>query len=852
MERIAVQTGQQSRSTGAALSRDTVHNIPFMRNAHFTGRDAMLSALHNTLRISSWVQLNEPFGGIGGAGKTQLALEYSYRFGGHYGLVWWIYGERVSQIAAAFAQISEKLRLLPGKTPTQSEEIEAVRQWLSANGNWLIVLDGVEQPYDFKRFLPDSDTGKLLITSRHEQPSLPFTVIPVTYFTAQEALHYLHTMTGRPPDAAMEAVAKGMGGMPLALSLAGAYCRGAGMTFLDYGRQLQAQLEKLKPRQRDARALLAAILLTHFDHLAKTNLACLDLAAFCAYLSPEDISLPFLKGAAESLPPRLGKHLSNPESTNKLIGALKSLGLVSLHEHSLETHPLIQVITRELMNQEQRHTWAAAALRATESAFPVEQAYTHAIPGCTRLLGHSLTAAYHAGSYEIEPELTGALLNQVGLYLYGCNEPVEAQVCYERSIALARRLHGDLHPVVAARINNLGVVHQGQKRLKEARRCYEKAFSIIESLFGQTREDFYNPSDESMLTLPVYNLCNVLMEMEDLSGARTAYSRAIPIFQNVYSWNHPLVAESLNSVGKIWHREGRLPKALKCFESAILSEENTEHPNTARITHYLNNAAMVLMDMEKPLEAQTQVERALGLTRELYNEPHCDLLRELMTLGRVYRAQERNMEAKESFEEALQLSIGLEGPRGYQTGRVRSFLGRACQLCEEFDEALTHFEMARDITMELKGPDCDELVTDYINLGRLHADTARFPDAIDNFERALYLDAKYKALTQDLLATVLNRLGRCLQALDRHEDALVYYQRALIIDRNRYGEYHGNVARDIYYIGSAQAHLGDSVKAIANLMQSLDAYERLLGKNHPKVSRIRKKIDQLNRKQVGD
>ena len=133
-------------------SRKTVSTVSMFKNYAFTGRDEELDNLHQKLlphgqsdSQNNVLASGDPvccvLHGLGGAGKTQTALEYTYRYREDYDAMFWLSAERDPELAASFALIALKLGLVEddGKDGAEGKHnqvkaIQEARSWLQHSG----------------------------------------------------------------------------------------------------------------------------------------------------------------------------------------------------------------------------------------------------------------------------------------------------------------------------------------------------------------------------------------------------------------------------------------------------------------------------------------------------------------------------------------------------------------------------------------------------------------------------------------------------------------------------------------------------------------------------------------------
>jgi hypothetical protein len=156
IERRRAEVAARSGSTAAPIWR-----VPYRRNASFTGREGLLEELHRALTRDAAVALT----GLGGIGKTQLALEYAYRHRDEYRVVWWVRADDEATLAADYAGLATALGLAEREAKEQAVVVAAARVWLEQNTSWLLVFDNAESREPVRDYVPQG-RGAVIITSR--------------------------------------------------------------------------------------------------------------------------------------------------------------------------------------------------------------------------------------------------------------------------------------------------------------------------------------------------------------------------------------------------------------------------------------------------------------------------------------------------------------------------------------------------------------------------------------------------------------------------------------------------------------------------------------------------------------
>src|SRR5438876_3938193 len=165
-----IPSGSASASSAAppsAARPSHAWSVPYARNIHFTGRDEELNDLHRSLSSDQPSRRVQVICGLGGVGKTQLALEYAYRNKDAYNVVWWINADEPATLALGYAKLATQLGMNIPEGMGLDDIRHALRRKLDARKDWLLIFDNVTTSDDVKNYLPIDRTGHVIITSRN-------------------------------------------------------------------------------------------------------------------------------------------------------------------------------------------------------------------------------------------------------------------------------------------------------------------------------------------------------------------------------------------------------------------------------------------------------------------------------------------------------------------------------------------------------------------------------------------------------------------------------------------------------------------------------------------------------------
>jgi tetratricopeptide (TPR) repeat protein len=412
------------------------------KGTNFTGRVDILAELSAALtagQVGAWKQA---LTGLGGTGKSQIAVEYANRHRGDYQFIWWLGSEEPAALAANYAGLASDLNLPEKDSADQTTIIAAVKRWLGENRNWLLVFDNVNIPEDIEHYLPGEGKGHVIITSRNSNWGGVAGEIPIRVFKREESVEFLGRRTKQKNEKDESLLADALGDLPLALEQAGAYIGESAISLADYLKLFQEQRIEILKRGKPVSYpdTIATTWDISFKAVQKESANAIDLLKLLAFLAPDNIPKSLLIKGTSEMPEPLSSVVADGIKFNDSTSALRRYSLISITEDSLSIHRLVQAVLLDRLADDEKKKWADTAIRMVNNAFPTDSEDVRTWPICSLLLPYALSTAKFADELDVAQEVTGQLLNRIGAYLWGRAEFVEAKKNFERALEIYEKI----------------------------------------------------------------------------------------------------------------------------------------------------------------------------------------------------------------------------------------------------------------------------------------------------------------------------------------------------------------------------------------------------------------------------
>ncbi|MEH1894249.1 MAG: tetratricopeptide repeat protein [Nostoc sp.] len=628
----------------------------------FVGREDELQTLHQMLQENNQVAV-AAVAGMGGLGKTELALQYAMAHREIYkgGICWLLAkAEDVGIQIVQFARTQLDLNPPENLTEDPNQKLLAQVQYcfrLWREGDVLLVLDDVSDYEQVKLYLPSpSSRFKVLMTTRQYFGGIAKLSLDV--LQPEAALELLKSLLKETPGriekelAVANQLCEWLGYLPLGLELVGRYLA------RKQDLSLTEMLRRLKEKRLDERSLSKSK--SEGNMTAQRGV----LAAFelsWQELEDEDKQLGCLLSlfAAAPIPWKLVEQCL-PEEDAQDLEEIRDDSLLNLHllqrkaEGIYQLHPLLreffqyQCTGLEQVEEFKRSLCRVMVAVAKEiPEFPTLKqinAVTPAIP-------HIGEVAKDLIQYLSDDDLIWAFFGNARFYngqgLYEQTLP-----WYEQCIEVTKKRLGEEHPNFALTLNDLALLYKSQGRYNEAEFLYLQALALRRCHGGEENSDVA----ESLNNLAV------LYELQGrYSEAELLCLQGLELRQRLVGEEHPDVAESLNTLAGIYDSQKRYSEAESMYLRALELRRRLlgeEHPDFATS---LGNLAYLYQSQGKYGEAELLSLRALELRRHLLGEKHPDFALSFNNLAALYELQGRYSEAEPLHLQALALRRKLLG-----------------------------------------------------------------------------------------------------------------------------------------------------------------------------------------------
>ena len=513
--------------------------------------------------------------GLGGAGKTTVALEYAYRFQDQYELVWMLHAQDNTTLLAQFHDLAQQFEEADPRN--ESDPVARVHAALAHRTRpWLLIFDNVRDHAAARPWLPATGLGHVLVTTQdgHWPAGQAVEVGPLR---PEAAIDFLLGRAGERDRESAHAIAGDLGALPLALEQAAAYMNTTGRRLVEYLELLRTNRPRVLSRNAPLQHIepVTATWSLALEDLAALNPGSVVLLRLLAWLAPEDIPFRLLLSDMAPLPGDLDADVATAVEAlradtlglDDAIAGLRRYSLVGPPSDGVSVHRLVQAVTVDQLEPGARTSWRAAAAALVAAAVPDDSHLRQQWPTCARLLPHAYAVL----------DLTSHPMQRIADSLIAAGDYTTGKAVWEAIVEAAVTAYGPNDPQTWLTRHGHAYATGKAGDPVAARDFYVQMLAAI-----QQEPD---AAEEDILIIGNF-LARWTGEAGDPAAARNLYADLLPEVQRTFG---PDDAETLNvrtCLARWIGEAGEAQRARDMFEELVPVLERVDgaaHPGTLAV-----------------------------------------------------------------------------------------------------------------------------------------------------------------------------------------------------------------------------------------------------------------------------
>ena len=716
--------------------------------------------------------------GLGGVGKTQLALEYVLRHENQYKIVWWIKAETEQGILTDLAGLGEELGLPVGKE--LEANVNRLLKHLATISDWLLVYDNIPEVDDVRKWLPGSENGQILITSRSTKWGGVANPLTVKVMEPAEAIELLLTRSGDDNKAAAIEIAQRVGHLPLALEVAAAFCESTETSLAEYNQLLANRGLELLDIQQAANYpdVISATWQQSFDKAKDDCKQVVDILNTLAFVDADDFPLSVLET-------KLGDTLLLKKALKELLKY--SLVQINKDEQSVSIHRLVQEVYRDHLSDGDNDVSIINTLALLAGVIETNTTDRHEsstwfeylFPHCQAFCSYAATFINKQLEQNVDSQPNpnrkaianlARVYNEMANYLVAIARYSDAESLLLRALNFAEESFGPNALPVSYLLNNFSLLLKATSRSDEAVPIMHRVLEINETLLG---------SHHQTVATMLNNLAEVLQDLGRLNEAEPLLRRALAINEKLLDESHPHVATVLSNLAWLLNITNRWGEAEPMMRRALRIHEQSYGPDHTSVATDLNNLAHLLQTTGKIAEAEPLIRRALEIDKTSYGPNHPRVAVRLSNLAKLFHASNRTSEAEPLMRRALEIDENSLGPEHPNVAIRLNNLAQLMKATNRLEDAEPLMRRALEIVENSFGAEHPKVAIGLNNLASLLQDTHRLEEAEPLMRRALKINENTFGPDHPNVAVQLNNLASLLTDTGRLKEAEPLFVRAI-------------------------------------------------------------------------
>ena len=541
-------------------------HVPYERNPFFTGREELFEEIRHKMLDNQSKRYTHRIAlyGLGGVGKTQISLEYCFRYKSDYDFIFWLSAVDQIRLLSSFREIAVILtehgdRISGG---TGEEIATAVLRWLESKNKWLLIFDNLDDIRIADGYLPHTHlSGHVLITTRNKNcDGIPAEGVEINLLNAKDSISLLLHRSDLENDQREEVKVEAqkivdiLGYLPLAIEQAASYIRSTQNIFeyLETYRQNQkAMLLNRPPGNHPYGESVFTTWKISFHQLKRINPDSILLSQILAFTNPDETLVDFLKAGKTDLQPEWRRILENNFLFRQSLRGLEDYSLIRVSDEGrrITIHRLVQDVVRDDLDVLSQTSISTQALQLALTAFPTT---IHGVnrdvcrtyyPQVTAILNNveklTITSDYTMNYFQLSDHLAS--------YLFSDGYYSDAVKYLARCLEISERMVGKEHSDTLRSMHNLALTYNELGRSNEAIKVHEACLEIRKKVLGEEHPDTLWSMNGLAVTYDRLGRWNEAVRV---------FEACLEIGKRVLGEEHPDTLQSMNNLAVTYDKPG--------------------------------------------------------------------------------------------------------------------------------------------------------------------------------------------------------------------------------------------------------------------------------------------------------
>ena len=735
--------------------------------------------------------------GMGGSGKTQLALEFCRQAEENLGFmaVIWINASSPISVMQSYKVIAKKISKSQ-QDDADSESLislvqDTLRDWKHP---WLFVFDNFDDPQAFqassiRHYIPSGKEGRILFTSRHRHLERLGQEIAVSEMTEDESLKILLQRLPLDDEERFHGkkIAATLGYLALALDQAGSYLRTHNVPLCDfisrYHKRKEAILKEIpdeweyrssSDKEKETYRKVFTTWELSFEQIEQNiqekehfltlaaffNITAISERYFEAYFNaekPEWMSIFTLEGEWDS------------DKLGDVLAEFYKLSLLQKPKHAVRQqmfsiHPVVRDWIQIRKSRETQQQFVEEFITMLEIYLADTDYVSMSLGTKQETLLHLDSCIEHnmelqSGSSDWRLDHRGSAALSFADFYSNEHRYEEAERLYKRVLTNQEKNPGATYPDPLRTVHNLAILCAEQGRYNEAEKLYKRVLINREEKLGATHPDTLRT---------VHNFAILCAEQGRYNEAERLYKRVLTDREEKLGVTHPDTLRTVHDFANLCAEQGRQAEAEKLYKRVLIDQEKKLGVKHFDTLHTMSNLATLYREQGRFDKAERLLEEVLAGQKEISGVRHPIILWSMGNLAGVYQKQGRFDEAERLFEQALagqKETLGAKHSDTLDTMRDLAWCiqDRAQGRFDEVEKLFKELLIGQKETLGAKHSDTLDTMRD---LADVYRDQGRFDEAEMLLEEVLAGQKEILGVKHPDTLRTSKKLARCIRERD--------------------------------------------------------------------------------------